>query len=168
MNITDLNKITNFKNNLIMKNLKTLIITVAALMMLVVSTNDLNAQIKGVDFDEALVLTENNISDFEYERLLHFGNGYMYVFELTPVGLKHCILKVNGILNSNGLSLYNPDGRSDLFASYVNGITDYSNLCLSLKAGGSEVIRCWELSNGYGILLVLDSNGFNIMPYKNE
>jgi hypothetical protein len=134
------------------------------ILLLICFTLSVDAQIKGVDFDKAKAV--NNDSDMEYETLFYLrGKEYSYYlfnFEQTPVGLKHCITKTKELVNLNNLDFNNPDHKDDLFADYVDGITDYQSLFTSIKVGSSEINRLWILPNEYKIGLRLAKDYFTI------
>ena len=125
-------------------------------------------QINGIDFKKAILSNSPKFgnSEIPYEQLLkqdpNYG-GYIIYFKLTPVGLKHCIEKLRSLIYDNKLDFSKPNSLNDeLYASGVNGITDYENLCNSLILGNSEITKSWQLDNGYSITLHLEEKSFDI------
>ena len=121
------------------------------------------SQIIGIDFSTAIV--PKNDYDITYEQLHKLSNGYTIPYELTPVGVKHCIVKFTELMSANNLTMENIEREDILLASYVDDIYDYSNLCLSLRVSESEVTYVWE-KNDWLICLILSNKICSIMFAK--
>lgn len=128
--------------------MKKLLLLSALLIMCLLS----QAQIAGVNFSEAK--TVYNDDEIVYEKLLKTEGKYLFVFQQTPVGVKHCVEKMDELMELNDLNADNAWNTDILLADYVDGLNDYGGLCTSLKAGSSEVIVSWQ-KNGYIISLMM-------------
>ena len=128
------------------------------------------SQIKGIDFSSAPLVVYDEQLEAHWGELikLETDGGYMYtiIYQNTAVGLKRLIEKAEKILSANNLSLYSPDSSSDLFASFVDGIHDYSNLHLAISVDESEIVRLWYY-NGYRIILGCTSDVYAISFFKD-
>lgn len=143
-----------------MKTLKMMLMTIVFFLL----NTTIYSQIIGIDISKAK--TFENASDEELFYIVMPDNtkAYGMSFETTPVGLKHCVEKVKGIIELNGLSFENPNLKKDeLYSSFVEGITDYSNLELSLSTGNAEVNRMWKMASGNRLGLFLTKDRYVFM-----
>lgn len=126
-------------------------------------TLSMYGQIVGVNFATAKkVITDDQI---EYGKLVRIDDAYIIPFEQTPVGLKHCMEKMNTIMTDNDLSVDNTVNKDILMADYVDGLTDYSALCTSARVGSSEISISWVV-NGYRVTLFIGPSAFGIFFTK--
>jgi hypothetical protein len=122
-----------------------------------------NSQIIGIDYSKAKPFLEGTNEELVYQ-IINGKKTLMITFATTPVGLKHCIEKAKEIVELNGLNFDKPNVKKDeLFADFVEGITDYSNLSLSLSTGGSEVTRMWKMASNDGFVLSLTEKIYGIV-----
>ncbi len=94
-------------------------------------------------------------------------DGYAIPFEQTPVGLKHCIERLDNIMVDNDLYMENAISKDIFLASYIEGLNDYSNLCTSAKAGSSEVHITW-VTGGYLMVFMITKTTFVILFTKAQ
>ena len=139
--------------------MKTILLTSIFVLLSFISFS----QIIGLDYSKAKPFLNGNDEELLYQINVNGRKTLMIRFAITPVGLKHCIEKAKEIVTLNGLSFDQPNFKKDeLFASFVDGIYDYSNLSLSLSTGGSEVTRMWKMPSGDGFALTLTEKIYSI------
>ena len=115
------------------------------LLIAIILTFNLNAQIKGVDFSKAKLVQVDN--EIENETLLKIEDYYVYFYSSTSVGVKHALEELHMILSANDKTLANATFKDIFLASYVDGLTDYESLARSLNAGSSEVRLMYKINN---------------------
>ena len=134
------------------------------LIVMMLTCNIISAQIAGVDFSEAKIAYTD--ADIEFEKLLRINKeAYVIPYKQTPVGLKHCMEKLNEIMYLNDLNFENIILNEVLIPNYVKSLADYGHLSIALHAGSAEIRYVWK-KNEYLIALQLDSNVYNIMFVK--
>lgn len=129
------------------------------------------SQIIGIDYSKAKPVSEASEEELVIQ-MQGTRKTYGIIFATTTVGLKHCIEKAKEIVELNGLDFEKPNRKkNELFSDYVDGITDYNNLQLSLKTGNAEITRMWEMPSSDGFVLALTEKMYCIMILsmpKNE
>jgi hypothetical protein len=140
--------------------LKKLTCTIILILALSVTAH---AQIKGIDLGKAKPLKNNSKTFKNYEDLLAYKGAYCLTYPLAPIGLQHCMGKLQSLLSQNNLTWNNPHKDKSFLAANVNpNAEDYINLHASLQAQASEVNRTWELQDGWYISLNLTVNAYTI------
>jgi hypothetical protein len=97
-----------------------------------------------------------------YEKWLRVEEDrYMMFFKQTPVGYKHCLDRVNDLLDINNLS-FDDDriNESILIHPICDGVYDYHCLTPRLRMGDAEVVIVWETKDGDGIFMGCNEEGF--------
>jgi hypothetical protein len=90
----------------------------------------IEAQLKGIDLSEAILLPESG-SSFEtlYYHISDEGvKNYYITYHYTPMGIKHCFGLVRDILDENGKDFNSPDKDDSTLPDFVKGLTDYEGI----------------------------------------
>jgi hypothetical protein len=121
------------------------------------------AQIKGIDLRQAKVLKSKSGTFKNYEDLLQYHGAYCITYPLAPIGLQHCMDKLKKLMTENMLVWSHTRVDQSKLASTINGdLTDYAALHSSIQDYKSQVIKTWELQNGWFISLNLTANAYTI------
>jgi hypothetical protein len=121
------------------------------------------AQVKGVDLGKAKPLKSNSKSFKNYEELLVYNGEYCITYPLAPIGLQHCMDKLEILLAVNKLEWSRTLSDKTVLAKNVNeNLRDYVPLHQSLQENSSEVSKTWMLQNGWYISLNCTPKAYTI------
>ena len=133
-------------------------ILIAFFVLLSVSVD---AQIKGVDFSKAKhpnALTNDDMTNMDGILLTNSEGTYMFVYELTPVCIKHCVEKLAYILGANDCARL-ADSDDSLIPSYIESeYKDFGTLSMALKVGSAEIVKRWFVKEPWSIGWVATEN----------
>ena len=122
-----------------------------------------HSQVKGVDLGKAKPLKSNSGSFKNYEELLVYNGEYCITYPLAPIGLQHCMDKLEILLSVNKLEWSRTLADKTVLAKNVNeNLRDYVPLHQSLQENSSEVNKTWMLQNGWYISLNCTQNAYTI------
>lgn len=95
------------------------------------------------------------------------GIVYMHYFNENPIGIKKALDLVKEICNNNNLDFDNPDKDDSYLASYIETITDFEKMDLSISSGGSIIEKSWfklNKSGKYSMLKIeLEENNYIVV-----
>jgi hypothetical protein len=154
-----------------MKNRKTVLVFILLMIAFVFITGSLSAQIKGIDLKSAITVENDYELHENYGHLVKIydedSHRYNFIinYKENVIGLRSCIQDMFELTELNNKDFSRPDTENDYLASYVDGITDYETLDMSIKAGGSEISRMWTLENNMRIGISCSEVGYIIIIY---
>jgi len=120
-------------------------------------------QVKGVDLRKAKTLKNNSKSFKNYEELLVYNGEYCITYPLAPIGLQHCMDKLEILLSVNKLEWSRTMADKTVLAKNVNeNLRDFVPLHQSLQENSSEVNKTWMLQNGWYISLNCTPKAYTI------
>jgi hypothetical protein len=120
-------------------------------------------QVKGVDLQKAKPIKNNSKTFKNYEDLLSYNGEYCITYPLAPIGLQHCMDKMEALLSVNGLQWSGTFADMTVLAKSVNeNLRDYVPLHQSLQENSSEVNKTWMLQNGWYISLNYTAKAYTI------
>lgn len=120
-------------------------------------------QVKGVDLGKAKPIKSNSKSFKNYEELLVYNGEYCITYPLAPIGLQHCMDKLEMLLSANKLEWTRTMSDKTVLAKNVNeNLRDYVPLHQSLQESTSEVNKTWMLQNGWYISLNYTPKAYTI------
>jgi hypothetical protein len=121
------------------------------------------SQVKGVDLGKAKQIKTNSKTFKNYEDLLVYKGEYCITFPLAPVGLQHCMNKLEALLSANGQEWSKTFADRTVLAGNINeNLRDVVPLHQSLQENSSEVNKTWILQNGWYISLNCTQNAYTI------
>ena len=127
------------------------------------------SQINGVNFNEAKSSYDCTVEEMTNPDGLFLKSSsgtYAFMYQVTPVCVKHAWEKMYWILKDNNC-IRQPDDDRSFFASYVTDeLIDYENIAKSCKIGDSEVAKIWDLSNGWSIAYNITTKYAMVSMYK--
>jgi hypothetical protein len=140
--------------------LKKLICNIVFLSLLSLSAC---SQINGIDLAKAKPLKSKARTFKNYEDLLAYNGEYCITFPLAPIGLQHCLDKIDMLLTINKLEWSNTLADKTVFAGNLNeNLRDFSLLHQSLRENTSEINKTWVLENGWYISLNCTQKAYTI------
>jgi hypothetical protein len=140
--------------------LKKLICNILVLGLLSLSAY---SQVKGVDLGKAKTLKSNSKSFKNYEELLVYNGEYCITYPLAPIGLQHCMDKLETLLKVNNLEWSKTLADKTVLAKNINeNLRDYFPLHQSLQENSSEVNKTWILQNNWYISLNYTAKAYTI------
>ena len=122
----------------------------------------MQAQIKSIDFSEAIEVTKSTPPEDMYNQLSTYDSCYVILYKSNTIGVVHSHRKILSILEANNLDFDKPDYDNSYLASDVDGYNDYEAIPFSVKMGKSVIMKRWEI-NGYVLAWILDEEGFGII-----
>jgi hypothetical protein len=121
------------------------------------------SQVKGVELGKAKELKSNSGSFKNYEELLVYNGEYCITYPLAPIGLQHCMNKLEIVLAANNLVWSQTFADKSVVAKNVNeNLHDYGPLHQSLQENSTEISKTWILQNGWYISLNCTRQAYTI------
>lgn len=74
----------------------------------------------------------------------------------------HSIERVKSILQDNNKQFTSPDAKKEFISNLIDGLDDFENLNSSIVVGWSEIVRDWNLQNGWTVRLCLTKSSYLI------
>jgi len=143
-----------------MSNVKKIIGNILVFLLLCLSAYP---QVKGVDLGKAKPFVSNSKVFKNYEDLLVYNGEYCITYPLAPIGLQHCMDKLEALLSLNGQEWSKTLADRTVLAKNINeDLRDYFPLHQSLQENSSEVNKTWMLQNGWYISLNCTQNAYTI------
>jgi hypothetical protein len=119
--------------------------------------------VKGVDLEKAKQIKNNSKTFKNYEDLLVYNGEYCITYPLAPIGLQHCMDKLEVLLSLNGQKWSETMAdRTVLAKSVKENLRDFVPLHHSLQENSSEVNKTWMLQNGWYISLNCTQKAYTI------
>lgn len=131
---------------------------IAFLVCLLSISSNSTAQIKH-SFTNVIISTGNETGKIQYNRW-YKKNGsdvitYIQFFNNNPIGIKKALELTEDICLDNDLDYDNPAKDKSYLASYVESMSDFENLNLSISTGGSIIEKVWSKRNDADKLSIL-------------
>lgn len=121
------------------------------------------SQVKGVDLEKAKQIKSNSKTFKNYEDLLVYNGEYCITYPLAPIGLQHCMDKLEILLSVNGQEWSKTlADRTVLAKNIKDNLRDFVPLHQSLQENSSEVNKTWMLQNGWYISLNCTQKAYTI------
>jgi hypothetical protein len=121
------------------------------------------SQVNGVDLKKSKSLKKNSGAFKNYEELINYNGEYCITYPLAPIGLQHCMDKLENLLSVNKLEWDKTLVDKTILAKNVNeNLRDYVPLHQSLQENSSEVNKTWILQNGWYISLNCTPKAYTI------
>lgn len=114
-----------------------------AMILLFAKSEQCIAQLKGID-DFITAAEHDKSGETIYEKWIKSEDSYLMFFKQNPVGYKHAISKIQGIVKINGFDFNNPTRDDCLIPSFADNIYDFENMDLGIRTGSGEVIKVWQ------------------------